>query len=109
VTSQRGLVIEEIPDTEGVNLPSQSHTHFITDDEGVSGPAFPLDETERSRSSFDPSWTERVTRIDTLNAPSINENPAAANGEGGDLEQEMLRAAIEASQKDVMGMHSTEV
>ena len=106
--SHGDLLIEEIPDT-GVHVPSQSHAHFITDDEEVSGSAPSRGEGERSRHSFDPFRAERLGRISNATAPSINEIPAVGNSEGDAIEQELLRAAIEASQKDAMRMHSTEV
>ena len=106
--SHEGLLIEEIRET-GVHAPSQSHAHFITDNEEVSGSAPSRNEGERSRYSVDPFRTERLRSMSNASAPSIDEIPAVANSEGDAIEQEMLRAAIEASQKDAMRMHATEV
>ena len=79
--SHEGLLIEEIPETR-VHAPSQSHAHFITDNEEVSGSAPSRDEGERSRYSVDPFRTERLRSISNASAPSIDEIPAVANSEG---------------------------
>ena len=101
--SAGGPLIEEIPDT-GVHIPSQSHAHFITDDEDPPNPdpSIIRGEGERSCSEFDSDSLESMSRNMNANAPSVNEIPRMRNIEGDDIEQEMLRAAIEASQKDAM-------
>lgn len=94
-----GPLIEEIPATEASQLPSQSHGRIIIDDEDVPSTASSVLRTGGEVGGRSLYGNNNFTQDfppgnSSLNPPLIDEIPA------NDIEEEMLRAAIEASRKE---------
>ncbi|MCO5553221.1 hypothetical protein L7F22_006742 [Adiantum nelumboides] len=88
--------------SENAHLPSQSPTDFVSDEDEVSGPASAV-----SRAQGDGLPFERITSGADYNFGNANPSgplPAIPHNEGVDIEEEMVRAAIEASRKETTGM-----
>lgn len=111
VRSSAGLLIEEIPATVEESPTSQRPAHFVTDDEETTRP---LPSAVRGRSDGRP-WSgsnnmggDFLARHTNLNTPFTNEVTTMATNEGDDIEEDIIRAVIEASQKETTGMGISE-
>eukprot|EP00250_Pteridium_aquilinum_P007065 c16859_g1_i1 orf=207-2174(+) len=111
VRSSGGLLIEEIPATVEASPPSH-HAHIITDDEEeTTGPfssAFRAGGESRPRFGGNNMGGGFTARHVSPNAPLTNEGTGMASNEGVDIEDELLRAVIETSQKEITGMGFSE-
>lgn len=91
-----------ILESENAHLPSQSPTDFVSDEDEVSGPASAVSRAQGDRLPFETvrSGADYAFGHANPSAPL----PAQAHNEGADIEEEMIRAAIEASRKETTRM-----
>lgn len=112
VQSSAGLLIEEIPATAEESPPSQRPAHFVTeaDEDAVPLPSVFRNGTDgRPRSGGNNIARSFPARPANLNAPITTEIRTMARDEGDDVEEDILRAVIEASERETRGMGISEV
>lgn len=107
VRSNAGLVIEEIPATAEAWPPSQLHPHVVSDDDDDVPRSF---SSTLRRNEDRPRYGGGIIRSGlnarhrNANGPLVDEvTDGTTTKEGDDIEEEMLRAALEASEKEVRG------
>ncbi|KAI5070016.1 hypothetical protein GOP47_0014359 [Adiantum capillus-veneris] len=93
---------DAILESENAHLSSQSPTDFVSDEDEVSGPASMVSRAPGDRLPF-----ETIRSGADYNFGNANPSaplPAIGHNEGADIEEEMVRAAIEASRKETTEM-----
>ncbi|MCO5576060.1 hypothetical protein L7F22_029867 [Adiantum nelumboides] len=106
VRSNEGLVIEEISATDETWPASELHPHIISSDDDASRPLSRTFRRDEGRPRSDGSMMGSDSRMKQGNAngPLVVEvTDRLTINEGDEVEDEMLKAALEASQKEMTG------